>query len=50
MKRFFISKTEKSDLSGIEYLTSNELFYVRGGSDIKPATRPKDILDLETED
>ena len=48
MKRFFSNKQVNNDLSGIEYLTNNELFFVRGGSDIKPATRPKDILDLET--
>lgn len=34
---------------GIEYLSINELFYVRGGSVERPASRPIDIIDLDKE-
>jgi len=39
----------KRNLEGIENLTINELFYVRGGSIDKPASRPIDIIDLDKE-
>ena len=39
----------KRNLEGIEYLTINELFYVRGGNTDKPASRPIDIIDLDKE-
>ena len=45
MKR--IDNRAKTNSEGIEYLTDNELFYVRGGSADKPASRPIDIIDLD---
>jgi len=47
MKR--IDNREKINSEGIEYLTVNELFYVRGGSADRPASRSIDIIDLDKE-
>jgi len=44
MKSFFANTKEKRNF---EVLTSTEMFKVRGGGDIKPATRDKDIFDLQ---
>lgn len=47
MKRTDNRVKRNSESEGIEYLSINELFYVRGGSVERPATRPIDIIDLD---
>ncbi|NLB25358.1 MAG: hypothetical protein GX820_01550 [Bacteroidales bacterium] len=37
----------KKNFEGIEYLTVNELLYVRGGNNNRPPTRPIDIIELD---
>jgi hypothetical protein len=46
MKRIF-ANTQKRDFNGFNVLTSNEMLQVRGGTDVRPRTRDKDIFDLE---
>jgi hypothetical protein len=43
MKRTFANTEERRNF---DVLNSNEMLQVRGGSDIKPATRDKDIYDV----
>ena len=41
-------KTRKNQFESIEFLTSNEMLAVRGGTDpIKPTSRPKEFLPFE---
>jgi len=47
MKKSFITKTSDLCDTAFEILSSNELYKVRGGGDIKPPSRPKDIFDLD---
>jgi hypothetical protein len=49
MKKFFESTEEKRNFNGFDVLTSNEMLQVRGGSDVKPDTRDKDIFDFGEE-
>ena len=47
MKKFFASTEEKRNFNGFDVLTSNEMLQVRGGSDVKPATRDKEIFEFD---
>ncbi|MDD4108431.1 MAG: ComC/BlpC family leader-containing pheromone/bacteriocin [Prolixibacteraceae bacterium] len=47
MKRSFITYKSTCNFNNFELLTTEELLKVRGGSDLKPASRPKDIFDLD---
>lgn len=49
MKKFFASTEEKKNFKSFDVLTSNEMLQVRGGSDVKPNTREKDIFDFGEE-
>jgi hypothetical protein len=46
MKRFF-TNTQKRNFNGFNVLTSNEMLQVRGGTDVRPRTREKDIYDVD---
>jgi hypothetical protein len=46
MKRIF-ANTQKRNFNGFNVLTSNEMLQVRGGTDVRPRTREKDIYDLD---
>jgi hypothetical protein len=46
MKRFF-NNSEKRNFQAFEVLTSDEMLKVRGGGDVRPATREKDIFEEE---
>jgi len=47
MKRIFAS-TQKRNFNGFNVLTSNEMLQVRGGTDVRPRTRDKDIFEEDT--
>jgi len=49
MKGFLNNTEEKRDFNYFEALTTNEMFQVRGGGDLKPASRDKDLLEAENE-
>ena len=50
MKRFFSNSVKRAQVKGFEVLTSGEMLKVKGGGDIRPATRSKDIITDEGED
>ena len=43
-----ITNTEELKGFGFEVLSANEMLEVRGGTDPKPVTRDRDIMDEET--
>jgi|GEM_PF-6167129 len=47
MKRTLTTNKSEVNFTNFELLTSNELFKVRGGGDLKPPSRPIDIFDLD---
>ncbi len=47
MKRSFANTKEKRNFAGFNVLSANEMLQVRGGGDVRPRTRDKDIYDLE---
>jgi hypothetical protein len=47
MKRSLTTNQSKVNFTNFELLTTNELFKVRGGGDLKPSSRTKDIFDLD---
>jgi hypothetical protein len=47
MKKFFASTEEKKNFNDFDVLTSNEMLQVRGGGDVRPNTREKDIFDFD---
>jgi hypothetical protein len=47
MKRFS-TINGKRNFTGFEVLSANEMLKVRGGTDTKPASREKDVYDLDT--
>jgi len=49
MKRFFANTEEERNFNSFDVLTSNEMLQVRGGSDVKPETRDKDIFEFDEE-
>ncbi len=50
MKRVQGQSTENTFKSlGFEVLTTAEMNTIKGGTDAKPTTRPRDIFDLEEE-
>ncbi len=50
MKRSYNNTEEKNFNSfGFDVLNSNEMLKVRGGEDVRPRTRDKDVFDLENE-
>ncbi|SHI51522.1 hypothetical protein SAMN05444280_10313 [Tangfeifania diversioriginum] len=50
MKKFFASTEEKRNFNGFDVLTSNEMLQVRGGGDVRPDTREKDIFEFDEEE
>jgi hypothetical protein len=46
MKRFS-TINGKRNIAGFEVLSVNEMLQVRGGADTKPASREKDVYELE---
>jgi len=47
MKRSFARKEENRNFNYFETLSVNEMLKVRGGGDLKPASRDKDILEFD---
>lgn len=45
MKRVYSINKTRSNFEGFSVLTSEEMFKVRGGGDIRPATRDLDIFE-----
>lgn len=47
MKRSFANTKEKRNFTGFNVLSANEMLQVRGGGDVRPRTRDKDIFEGE---
>lgn len=47
MKRMIATSNELVNFAGFEVLSNNEMLKVRGGDDIRPKTRDRDIFEEE---
>lgn len=47
MKRSFNNTEETTNFNAFDALTENEMMQVRGGGDIRPRTRDKDLYEGE---
>lgn len=45
MKRSFVNKEENANFYGYNVLSAGEMLQVRGGGDVKPENRDKDLFE-----